>query len=115
MTRIKPHLRLRVDGRIEVVRPGVHGMSEAQLRAFIVARSGTLEAYCRRLRLSYGQVGVALRTRCGSAYYGAGSTTYMRLLFGLPVRPEPRLLDMAAKRGYTRVRDLLSTTDGART
>ena len=112
MKRAKPHLRLRLDGSIDVLRAGNLGWSSADARGFIVDLSGDVQSYCRRMRLNYGQVCAALRPSW--AYRGAGASSYVRLLFGLPIQPSKLALARAAKRGDTRVRDLLQADEGAR-
>lgn len=109
----KPHLRMRLDGHIEVLRVGNLTWTEADARSFLVALSGSLQNYCRRMRLNYGEVCKALRPAPFLAYYGAGSVSYIRLLFGLAVQPDARASRWAMKRGNTRVLDLLAASQEA--
>ncbi len=85
----KPHLRLRTNGQLQLVRPASRptALSDTQMKAFILRHYGSLKRFATRWRLSVYAVATALSLP-GGRY--SGDARHVRLLLGMQSLPTAR-------------------------
>jgi hypothetical protein len=79
---MKPKFKLNCDGTRQLIQAGVSGLSEEQTKHWMVARSGSIQNYCKRHGLKYEAVLAALYPGVHTRV-NAGAAT--RILLGLPL------------------------------
>lgn len=79
--RVKPHLKLHVNGHVSVLRQGDVGWKCKQAKAAVVKHYGSMAAFARLYRLEYRHVQDALETDYAEAR--AGGIAHVRQLLGL--------------------------------
>ena len=99
---MKPRLKLRTSGAVEIVTPGTVGWTEPTARRFIRKHYGSLQAFALRYRLPYGAVCNAVGH--AHAERTAGPTATVRQLLGLKSNPTRASINLAAAQARRRAR-----------
>lgn len=79
---MKPRFKIGSCGTYTLVRAGLSGLSEGQIRSLMIRASGSVASYCRRHGLNYEVTRSALLSRRVCRFDSVAAT---RVLLGLPV------------------------------
>lgn len=106
----KPHLKVGLDGRFCLVRPGRFEFSEADASHFIQRHYGTRSRFASRLGVGISSVTNAMHPAYSSC---SGQIRQVRLMLGLPSNPSRIAQTIATSYGKKRLSSISASRGAA--